>query len=101
MLVDLSRSEIIKELQDFFSKKKEISKASLFGSFARDENNEESDIDILLEMQTVSLLTFIQIKQDLEALTQKKIDLLTKESISARILPFIQKDLVTIYERQR
>lgn len=91
--------EIVKE---FFIDKPLIEKVYLFGSFVRKEESEGSDIDLLVEMQeTINLLRFIQIKQELEDKIQRKVDLLTKESISSYILPLITQNMELIYERKR
>lgn len=81
--------------------KTETSKASLFGSYSRGDADSASDVDILIEFSpSISMLTFIRYKRELEALLGKKIDLLTPASISPYILPKIQKDLRLIYERK-
>ncbi len=74
----------------------------LFGSYLRNEESEECDIDLLIEMkEIINLPKFIQIKQELEFKIQRKVDLLTRESISLYILPMITKDMKLIYERKR
>ena len=57
-------------------KKHKINRAGVFGSYAKDENTEESDIDILIELgEKISLLDFIRIKFALEDKLGKKVDL--------------------------
>ena len=90
--------EIVKE---FFKDKPLIERAYLFGSFERREETENSDLDLLVDMkETINLLRFIQIKQDLENKIGRKVDLLTRDSISSNILPLISKNMELIYERK-
>ena len=54
----------------------------LFGSVARGENHESSDVDFLVDMEAGrSLLDLIGLGQDLEALLHRKIDVLTDASV--------------------
>lgn len=63
-------------------KKYGIKKASLFGSVVRDEQTEQSDIDLLVELpETASLLELASLKLDLEEILQRKVDVLTFDSL--------------------
>ncbi|MFC2157872.1 nucleotidyltransferase family protein [Acidobacteriota bacterium] len=55
-----------------------VTKASLFGSIVREEETEESDIDLLVELpDDASLLELANLKLDLEEILEKKVDVLT------------------------
>ena len=55
----------------------------VFGSVARGKAEPESDLDILIELESDrSLLDLIAIKQDLEELLECKVDVLTEAAIS-------------------
>ena len=59
---------------------------SVFGSFARDEANEESDIDILVEFESPkSLIEISRIQRELEGDLGREIDLVTENSLSPYI----------------
>lgn len=63
-------------------KKYGIKKASFFGSLVRDEQTEQSDIDLLVELpETASLLELASLKLDLEEILQRKVDVLTFDSL--------------------
>ena len=69
----------------------------IFGSFARGEENEQSDLDILIDFQTkVDLLELIGIEQELSEILGIKVDLVTLRSLSQHIKPFIEADLKRI-----
>jgi uncharacterized protein len=70
----------------------------IFGSFARGDNQQGSDLDILVKFKsTPSLLTVIKIENELSELLGIKVDLLTKGALkNRRVRKSIQKDLINI-----
>lgn len=63
----------------------------IFGSYARGEEKPPSDIDLLVEMEPGrSLLDIIAIKQELEDLVQKHVDVVTEDALS----PYIRKEIL-------
>ncbi len=72
----------------------------LFGSYSRNENTKESDIDILVKFkETLSLLQLIRIENELSEKLGIKVDLLTTGAIkNKRIKLNIEKDLQIIYQ---
>jgi len=94
-------TEDLTTLKIFFSGKP-VKKAFLFGSFSRGEDTLESDVDILVELdysQHIGL-SFVRMKSDIEKAINKKIDLVSMQSLSSHLLPFIEKDKKLIYERK-
>ncbi len=72
-------------------KKYGVKKVGIFGSYATGENNNKSDIDILIEVKKgTSLIGFVGIKLDLEDHLNKKVDLLTYKSIH----PYLKKKIL-------
>ncbi len=90
----------IQVVKDYFSGQP-IKKAYLFGSFARNEADSDSDVDILVDLDYSKHigLTFITMQSELQQKLQKKIDLISSKALSKYIKPFIEKDKVLIYER--
>lgn len=80
---------------------KPIKRAFLFGSFTRGEADDNSDVDILVELDYTKHIGigFVKIKQQLEEVLHKKVDLVSENSISRHLLPFINHDKQLIYER--
>ena len=93
-------SEEIRMITDYF-RNKPVLKAFLFGSYSRDEAEENSDVDILVELDYSKHigLGFVKMKLDLEEKLHKKIDLVSSNAISKHTLPFINNDKKLIYER--
>ncbi len=87
-------------IKDFFSKQP-VLKAYLFGSYVRGDENENSDIDLLVELdysQPIGL-EFIQMQIDLQNLLSKKVDLVSARGISKYIKPILDKETKLIYAR--
>ncbi len=70
----------------------------IFGSFARGESTEDSDIDILVKFKVApSLLTLIKLENELSDLLGIKVDLITTGAIrNKRVQKSIKKDLISI-----
>jgi predicted nucleotidyltransferase len=87
-------------LQQFFSGKP-VKKAYLFGSYARNEADEKSDIDILVELDHSQPIgfKFFAYRDELEDLLKIKVDLVTADGLHPRVKPFVEKDKILIYER--
>jgi hypothetical protein len=82
-------------------KKHDVKKSSVFGSVARNEDNEKSDIDILVEFKgKKTLLDLMRLQFALEEKIDRKIDLLTYNSINSLLREDILKDQKNIYEEK-
>ena len=72
-------------------------RASIFGSYARGQQNEKSDVDILIELpEGLSLFDFIEIQQNLEAALRKKVDLVEYKAIKPLLKKYILKDVMPV-----
>lgn len=83
----------IQTIRDYFQDKP-VLRAFLFGSYARNEAEGGSDIDILVELDYSEHigLGFAGMKLELEDLLQRKIDLVSSRAVSRYIAPFVDKD---------
>jgi predicted nucleotidyltransferase len=69
----------------------------IFGSYARGEQNESSDLDILIDFyETINLIELIGIEQELSDLLGVKVDLVTLKSVHPSLKPYIDSDLIRI-----
>lgn len=83
LTVDKIREEIKPIL-----KRHNVKKAAVFGSYARGDQKEKSDIDILIEYEKEtdkSLLDFVALKLELEKKLKRKVDLVEYCAIRPRI----------------
>ena len=85
-----------------YLKTQPVNRAWLFGSYATDTATDDSDIDILVELDHTKPigLHFAQMILDLERITGKRVDLLTQKGLSKHIRPYIEKQKVMIYENE-
>ena len=78
-----------------------VLKAYLFGSYVRGEATENSDVDILVDLdysQPIGL-EFIQMRIDLQVLLSKSVDLVSSRGLSKHIKPYIEAEKKIIYAK--
>jgi len=74
-----------------------VTRSSVFGSYARGEAREDSDIDILIEFpKGKSLLDLIGLEQDLQDALGKKVDVGTYRSVSKYVKKYVEQDRIVI-----
>jgi len=90
----------IQILQDYFSGQPVI-RAYLFGSYSRNEADDKSDVDILVDLDYSKHigLGFVSMQDDIQQKLHKKVDLISSKAVSKHISPFIEKEKILIYER--
>ena len=93
----IDRSNILNYLKEHYSEfknKYNVEKIGLFGSYARDEASENSDIDIFVKMKP-SLFDMVAIKEQIENDLNRKVDIIREhKNIKPIFLKMIQKDLI-------
>jgi hypothetical protein len=86
---------IISTLKEFYPVR-----IGIYGSFAREDNTPESDIDILVKFKNgITLLQLIKLENDLSEKLGIKVDLVTEGALTNKKLrKSIQKDLKIIFK---
>ncbi|MGV8135339.1 MAG: nucleotidyltransferase family protein [Mangrovibacterium sp.] len=90
MRLDSRKITIIKT----YFKDRPVLRAYVFGSYARNEADSQSDLDILVDLdysQRIGL-QFIQMKIDLEQLLNTKVDLVSSNGLSKYMKPAIDRE---------
>jgi len=84
--------------KDELAQKYGVTKIGLFGSYARDEQREDSDIDIAVEMsnEKKSLRTFFGLKNEMELAFGKKIDLGIESTLKPIAKEYILKEIIYV-----
>lgn len=81
------------ELQNKFG----VVSIGLFGSYARNEENAESDIDIVVDMQKPDLFVISSLKSFLQEIFKKNVDIIRiRKSMNRLLKNRIQKDVLYI-----
>ncbi len=74
-----------------------ISELALFGSFARGDFNEDSDIDILVDFEgRMDGYDYIRLAHEFEDLFQHKVDMVSRQGVKPHYLPFVEKHLIHV-----
>ncbi|MBA3018739.1 MAG: nucleotidyltransferase [Desulfobacteraceae bacterium] len=96
----MERNEIIRTLRCFMDMNKDrykIIRIGVFGSAARDSMNEQSDIDVVVELGKQDLFNIIGIKQDLEEQFSKPVDVISyREKMNQFLKKRIDKEAVYV-----
>lgn len=83
----------LRELKPALYKDFAVTEIGLFGSFSDNTNTEESDIDILVELEKPIGWKFFTLELYLEKTFNRKIDLVTKNALKAQIKDSILKQV--------
>ena len=97
----MNRQQMIQKIAEYF-KTQPVLKAWLFGSFSRDEERPDSDVDILIMLDQeaqVGLFKLSGMHLELQDLLQKHVDLVTDKGLMPFARPSVERDRKLIYER--
>ena len=90
----------ISEIKELLQKNKkdlmmkyDLKSIALFGSIAREEATEKSDIDILVEFEKPIGLEFVLLADELEEILCIKVDLVTPKALKPKMFEYIKQDL--------
>lgn len=93
----MTKSDILNYLKEHnqeFKSLYDVEKIGLFGSYARDEATDDSDIDIFVKMKP-SMFDMIAVKEQIEEDLHKKVDIIREhKNIKPFFLEMINKDLI-------
>ncbi len=93
-----SREEIVQLLREQRENIRNygVRRLRLFGSCARDEAREVSDLDFLVDFEKKSFDAYMGLKEFLENLFGCPVDLVLSNAIKPRLRPFILKDAIDV-----
>lgn len=81
----------------FFEKEFTVKKIGLFGSYARNDVHEGSDIDIVVELEKPDLFYMIGIKQTIEEALGSKVDIVRmRERMNTALKRRIEQDVIYV-----
>ena len=86
----------LKKHKNDFIKKYGIEKIALFGSFARGDNRDDSDIDIFVKMKP-DLFKMVELKEEIERDLKREVDIVREHKyIKPFFLEMIKKDSIYV-----
>jgi predicted nucleotidyltransferase len=85
--------KIIKQHQRELEEKYKVKKIGVFGSYARGDQSEDSDIDILVEFKEPVGFLFIHLADFLEEILESEVDLVTPDAIKPNRRSYIMEDV--------
>jgi len=92
--------EILAELRNLFpyiTQKYQVSSIEVFGSYVRNQQDINSDLDILISFSKVpSLLKFLELKNYLSDQLHVNVDLVMKDSLKPRIGKYILSEAISV-----
>jgi predicted nucleotidyltransferase len=96
----LTTEQIKQTVSDYF-KDKPVKKVYLFGSYARGEANEESDVDLLVDLDYEKEIgwQFFGWNDELKDIMNIKVDVVSSRGLSNFLAPFIHGDKKLIYAK--
>lgn len=97
MKQQLEYTTILKNYKHDFSEIYGIKSMGIFGSVARDEHHNNSDLDVYIETNTPNPFILVHIKNDLENLFQCHIDLIRyRENMNPFLKERIEKEGIDV-----
>jgi uncharacterized protein len=91
----------IQQTVSAYFKDKPVKKVYLFGSYARGEATEDSDVDLLVEFddskKRLSLFDVLSLKIGLEGILNKEVQLIEEAEVYKGFKPYIEHDKMQIY----
>jgi predicted nucleotidyltransferase len=97
--MDMDREQITRTLarQREALARFQVRTLSLFGSTARGDARPDSDIDLLVEFeQPIDLFAFAELRQELESILERKVDLVPKKALRPRLREPILSEAVRV-----
>ena len=88
--------EVIKQHRQELEERFKVEDIAIFGSFARGDQDKESDVDILVEFKEPVGFLFFHLADFLEEILQRKVDLVTRNGIKPNRRKYIMEDLTYV-----
>ncbi len=92
-----TREQILRMLREqhaLLSRRYPIQRLALFGSWARGEAREDSDVDVLVEVDPSIGLRFVELGDELERALGRRVDLVSRRAIKPSLWQQIEPELI-------
>lgn len=88
--------EILAKAKPELQKKYPLSELGIFGSYARGDATEESDIDVLVDFNDRIGIKFLSLVFEIEELFHKKVDVVSRGGIKPNYFKYVEEDLIYV-----
>lgn len=95
----MSRDEVLSTLREHKEKitAMGVKSIAIFGSTARGEARDDSDVDILVEFSVPATFDlYLDVKSYLESALQRPVDLVTNKALKPRMRPYVEQEAVYV-----
>ena len=95
----ITREEILRTLardKPELQKRFKVGKMALFGSYARGDQQPNSDVDILVDVDPSIGLDFVTLAEAIEKILGVSVDLVSSRAVNSRTMKFIESELVYV-----
>ena len=96
----MPKKEVLRVLEQHRESLREqfdVTSIRLFGSVARGEDSDTSDVDILVDFgEKPSLFGFLRLRTYLEDLLGARVDLVTESGLKERARPYVERDAIHV-----
>jgi uncharacterized protein len=80
-----------------------VKRVAIFGSFVREEEAAQSDLDLLVTLKPIGQrppmgLKWFGLEEELSKVLGRKVDLISEKALSPYIRPYVQKEMVILYD---
>lgn len=100
MSAQLERDAVIRAILPILRGNTLVLRAALFGSLARGEAGEGSDVDLLVRFgQGMTLFKLDDLKDALEKTLGRPVDLVSERSLNRHLRPHVERERIVFYER--
>jgi len=90
------KQKLFSEIVEFL-KGQGATKVAVFGSYVRDEETLKSDIDIMVDFDSIGLFEFMKIERELGEHIGIKVDLAMEGGIDPLVEKYVNQDLLVLY----
>jgi uncharacterized protein len=87
---------ILRQARHDLSARYHVTRITLFGSYARGEQQEDSDIDILIDVDPTIGLRFVTLADELEGLLGQRVELVTYRAIAPKTKSLLEADSIEV-----
>lgn len=96
----MNRAELLKRLREHKTTLVQnfgVTKLALFGSFARDQAADDSDVDILVQFNgPATSKQYFGVQFYIEDLLSRQVDLVTNKALRAEVRPYVERDIINV-----